>query len=242
MISRNSSTMVSGDIYNNESRLERLHHPKMRKIFLQLGRTFQLPDSILRMIYLILQSSTNYEDHLTCCFHRNILLLNVLLSHKDIESLGSSFVKDYSSYSHKDLFNVLYDHFYGEQTPFDYRIPMGRDCEWCIKNSSNKKLIFNNDHSIQRVNDIRERLFLEINILGEEKYIYVRDDRPNLPISYKPASRKVKLNYVNTSSFNEIYNDYSSFKEVKGGSHESLYTLFISDYGYGDTMYFNSEI
>ena len=49
----------------------------------------------------------------------------------------------------------------------------------------------------------------------------------------------MKLHYLNTSSFDEIYNDYSNFKEVKGGGLESLYTLYINNFGYGDVMYFS---
>ena len=80
MVSHSPPITKSDDIYNNESRLEELHHPKMRRIFIQLGRTFEIPDSIIRIIYLILQSSIKYEEDLTRCFHRNILLMNVLLS------------------------------------------------------------------------------------------------------------------------------------------------------------------
>ena len=238
MVSHSPPITKSDDIYNNESRLEELHHPKMRRIFIQLGRTFEIPDSIIRIIYLILQSSIKYEEDLTRCFHRNILLMNVLLSQKDTKSICRFFFNASSS-PDKYTLNLLYESLNGNERPFAYRIPIGRDCEWCIKNSSNKKLIFNNDHSIKKIEDIRERLFLEINILGEEEYIYTCDDILVHPIPYKPASRKVKLHYLNTSSFDEIYNDYSNFKEVKGGGLESLYTLYINNFGYGDVMYFS---
>ena len=128
---------------------------------------------------------------------------------------------------------------YTTRDVFSYRIPNKRDCEWAIKHSWNKKLKFNENNEIWKFLDIREKLFIEIKILGEENYLFDLDSI-NCGSSlrrYNVAGKKKKLLYLNNSSFEEMYFDYQNFLEWKGGPNESSWSLALDCSG--DAMFFS---
>ena len=218
-----------GDIiYNEDTKTYGLHHQKMKKIFIQLGNRHNLPIDIIDYLYSILYRTLKLEEETSIRFHRNSLLLNVMVENRNYKDL-TRMEPIFKSYETEDQFS--------------YRIPEKRGCEWAIKNSTNKKLIFDNDNSLLRIKDTRERLFLEILILGEKNYLFdLNCTYHNVNYKrYMPAEKELKLRYLNNSSFEEIYSDYQNFLDVKGGDNESNFTLLLD--GAGDAMYFvNTEI
>ena len=213
-------------IYSIDSRKQWLHHPTMKKAFIQVGKRFQLPDDIVDIIYGILRMESIVEETSTRRFHRNVLLLNVLV--------GGQYNIDCNN-----LYDCKGDE-YVMGNPFDYRIPNNRNCEWAIKNSSNKRLKFNVNNVLEEFHDIREKMFIEICILGEEHYLF-DIEKMNTSLSntsrFKPADRNVKLRYLDNNSFEEVYFDYQNYLEWKGTPNESSWTLIID--ASGDAAFFS---
>tara|TARA_B100000029_G_C17078050_1_gene779454 strand:- start:46 stop:639 length:594 start_codon:yes stop_codon:yes gene_type:complete len=194
----------------------------MKKAFIQLGKKFQLPDDIVERLYSILRQNIRMEEESTQRFSRNILLLNVMVS--------EPFRKD-----RDDLYDCKGSQ-YEVSNPLDYRLPEKRNCEWAIKNSGNKKLRFNEDNKLCKFLDIREKLFIEIKILGEENYLFDLNSVGYGLRRYNVAEKKKKLLYLNNSSFEEMYFDYQNFLEWKGSPNESSWSLALDCYG--DAMFF----
>ena len=194
----------------------------MKKAFIQLGKKFQLPDDIVERLYSILRQSLRMEEESTQMFSRNVLLLNVMVS--------EPFRKN------RDDFYDCKGSQYEVSNPFDYRLPEKRNCEWAIKNSGNKKLKFNEDNKLWKFLDIREKLFMEIKILGEENYLFDLNSVGYGLRRYNVAEKKKKLLYLNNSSLEEMYFDYQNFLEWKGSPQESSWSLALDCSG--DAMFF----
>ena len=149
-------TELGNTTYRDDSMRQALTHPTMKKTFIQLGKKFKLPDDIVDYLYLIIKKTIHTEEESIKRFHRNTLLLNVMVADpkKSTELYGCK------------------ENIYEKTEPYDYRIPEERDCEWAITNSWNKKLTFNENNALENFRDIREKIFVEICILGEEHYLF----------------------------------------------------------------------
>ena len=70
--------------------------------------------------------------------------------------------------------------------------------------------------------DIREKLFIEIKILGEKNYLFDLNSVGYGIRRFNVAEKKKKILYLNNSSFEEMYFDYQNFsngKEVRTDPH-----------------------
>ena len=211
-------TELGNTTYRNDTMRQALIHPTMKKTFIQLGKKFRLPDDIVDHLYFILKKKIQTEEESIKRFHRNSLLMNVMIADpkKPTELYGCNMEK------------------YMVENLFDYRIPDERNCEWAITNSTNKKLNFNEDNALENFRDIRERIFVEICILGEENYLFDLS-KPVIDLPYNHrfhhADHNLKVNYLKNSSFEEIYFDYQNFLEWKGTPQESSWRLIIDQMG-----------
>ena len=210
-------TELGNTTYRDDSMRQVLTHPTMKKTFIQLGKKFKLPDDIIDYLYLILRKKIHTEEESIKRFHRNILLLNVMIADPKRST---------------ELYDCMEDD-YEKTEPFDYRIPEERNCEWAITNSWNKKLTFNENNALENFRDIREKIFVEICILGEENYLFDLSNKgqPNSEFRFKPANHNLKLSYLKHSSFEEVYFDYQNFLEWKGTPEESAWRLIIDHSG-----------
>ena len=222
LVGNDAITGLGNTVYKADTRKQSLHHPRMKKAFIQLGKKFQLPDDIVERLYSILKQTLRMEEKSTQRFSRNVLLLNVMVS--------EPFRKN-----RDDLYDCKGSQ-YEVSNPLDYRLPEKRNCEWAIKNSGNKKLKFNENNEIWKFLDIREKMFIEIKILGEENYLFDLNSVGYGLRRYNVAEKKKKILYLNNSSFEEMYFDYQNFLEWKGGPQESSWSLAL-DYS-GDAMFF----
>ena len=222
LVGNDAITELGNNIYKADTRKQSLHHPRMKKAFIQLGKKFQLPDDIVERLYSILRQSLRIEEESTQRFSRNILLLNVMVS--------EPFRKN-----RDDLYDCKGSQ-YEVSNPLDYRLPEKRNCEWAIKNSGNKKLKFNENNEIWKFLDIREKMFIEIKILGEKNYLFDLNSVGYGLRRYNVAEKKKKILYLNNSSFEEMYFDYQNFLEWKGSPNESSWSLAL-DFS-GDEMFF----
>ena len=211
-------TELGNTTYRDDSMRQALTHPTMKKTFIQLGKKFKLPDDIVDYLYIILKKTIHTEEESIKRFHRNTLLLNVMVADpkKSTELYGCK------------------ENIYEKTEPYDYRIPEERDCEWAITNSWNKKLTFNENNALENFRDIREKIFVEICILGEEHYLFDLS-KPVIDLPYNHrfhhADHNLKINYLKNSSFEEIYFDYQNFLEWKGTPEESAWRLIIDRSG-----------
>ena len=222
LVGNGAITGLGNTVYNNASRKQCLQHPTMKRVFMQIGKRFQLPDDIVNALYSILKQILRIEEESTQRFSRNMLLLNVMVSEPFRKNRDNLY----------DCKGSLYE----KSNPLDYRLPEKRNCEWAIKNSGNKKLKFNEDNEPWKFLDIREKMFIEIQILGEENYLFDVNSIGSGIRRYNVAERNKKLLYLNNSSFEEMYFDYQNFLEWKGSPNESSWSLTLDCSG--DAMFF----
>ena len=202
----------SKERYNYESRRYSILHPRTKKTFLQLGKKFTLPDDIVNILYNMVKGEHEEEKKNMKRFHRNLLLLNMIVG----------------PYRKKEAMNL---NNYEKEEPFNYRIPIQRGCEWAIQKSSNKKITLDENNTLSKFRDIREKLFFEIRVMGEKEYLY----REGRTIYLMPADKKLKLLYLNKSPFEEVMLDYLNFLEWKDTPHCTSWKLIIDQYG--DTQF-----
>ena len=88
-----------------------------KKVFIQLGRKFNLPLDIIIFLYNTLNKSVNYDRSLQINFHKNIL----------------------SSYLCGPSLVDIDDKFFSIQNPFQYRLPIGKGNEWLIESDFARK-------------------------------------------------------------------------------------------------------
>ena len=204
MIKKNNSF----EKYNYESRMYSIVHLRTKKVFLQLGKKFTLPDDIVKLVYNMVKGGHEEEEKKTKRFHKNLLLLNTIVG----------------PYRKKEAMNL---NNYEKEEPFNYRIPIQRGCEWAIQKSSNKKITFDENNSLSIFKDIREKLFFEIRVIGENEYLYDGREVWNL----KPANKELKILYLNKSPFEEVMLDYLNFLEWKGTPNDVSWKIVIDKYG-----------
>ena len=217
-----------------------LKYYELKKCYIQLGKKYKLPDDIIRLIYFKTKKSIKDHENNQRIYHKNILLFKLISSPFDTKFhiLGGE------KYIHKDILKTwmkkyeevnVWNGFYNEIL-YEYRLPEGRNCEWAIKNSGNKKLKFNENNEIWKFLDIREKMFIEIKILGEKNYLFDLNSVGYGLRRYNVAEKKKKILYLNNSSFEEMYFDYQNFLEWKGGPQESSWSLALDCSG--DAMFF----
>ena len=90
-----------------------------KKIFIQLGRKFNLPLEIIIYLFNTLHKNITYDRSLQINFHKNIL---------------SSYLCGPSS-SILDIDNK----FFSKKNPFQYRLPLNKGNEWLIKSDYERK-------------------------------------------------------------------------------------------------------
>lgn len=120
-----------------------------KKIFIQLGRKFNLPLDIIIFLYNTLNKSVNYDRSLQINFHKNIL----------------------SSYLCGPSLVDIDDKFFSIQNPFQYRLPIGKGNEWLIESDFARKdnLFY---HGLYNELKPRDIINIQIEIYGEQKFIF----------------------------------------------------------------------
>ena len=177
-------------------------HEEIKKVFLQVGSMFGLPNEIIKTLYLIFKYSKEEEVKKIRIVYNNLLLLRTLypvpktkprkwsdtsppklVEEREVNRMNNpaelawkwpelawiannGLDKHYNNlYSSKDI---------NCEDFLRYRIPIGRGPEWSISRSINKKHRLN-DMNQYSYTDIREKLMLEIKILGERTYLFQRE-------------------------------------------------------------------
>ena len=135
-------------IMNKLSLLSREQEKK--KVFIQLGRKFNLPLEIIIYLFNTLYKNITYDRSLQINFHKNIL---------------SSYLCGPSS-STLDIDNK----FFSKKNPFQYRFPLNKGNEWLIKSDyERKENIFY--HGLYNEFKPRDIINTQIEIYGEQKFI-----------------------------------------------------------------------
>lgn len=211
-----------------------LRYYELKKAYIQLGKKFNLPDNIIRLLYLQTNKLIKNDEDDQKTFHKNILLFKLISSPFDTDF----HIFSGNKYVHKNVLQTWIDKYedinnwngFYDKILFEYRLPDNKNCEWAIKTSPLRK-IDNYEENVTFM-DIREKLMVEINILGETNYLkkYITMTHP-YDIICVPAELRLKIKYLNTSDFNEIYIDYQNFKDVKGTIHEGAWSMVIDTFG-----------
>lgn len=89
-----------------------------KKVFIQLGRKFNLPIDIIIFLYNTLNKSIFYDRSLQINFHKHILSSHLFNSSSIVE---------------------IDDTFFNIENPFQYRLPLGKGNEWLIKSDYARK-------------------------------------------------------------------------------------------------------
>lgn len=120
-----------------------------KKVFIQLGRKFNLPLEIIIYLFNTLHKDIAYDKSLQINFHKNIL---------------SSYLCGPSSTLDID------NKFFSKKNPFQYRLPLNKGNEWLIKSDyERKENIFY--HGLYNEFKPRDIINTQIKIYGEQKFI-----------------------------------------------------------------------
>ena len=121
-----------------------------KKVFIQLGRKFNLPLEIIIYLFNTLHKDIAYDRSLQINFHKNILSAHLL---------GPSSIVDIDD----DFFNI--------QNPFQYRLPLNKGNEWLIESDFARKdnLFY---HGLYNELKPRDIINTQIEIYGEQKFIF----------------------------------------------------------------------
>ena len=146
-----------------------------KKIFIQLGRKFNLPLEIIILIFNTLHKNITYDRSLQINFHKNIL---------------SSYLCGPSS-SFLDIDNK----FFSRKNPFQYRLPLNKGNEWLIKSDyERKEKIFY--HGLYKELKPRDIINTQIEIYGEQrfilKYLVLRGRE-----YYEPLTGMERIQFIN---------------------------------------------
>lgn len=121
-----------------------------KKVFIQLGRKFNLPLDIIIYLYNTLHKSISYDRSLQINFHKNILSSHLL---------GPSSSLD------------IDDKFFNKKNPFQYRLPINKGNEWLIESDFARKYnIFY--HGLYNELKHRDIINTQIEIYGEKEFIF----------------------------------------------------------------------
>jgi hypothetical protein len=124
---------------------------------------------------------------------------------------------------------------------YKHMIPDEKDCEWGIKNSRlTRRMELAIGEECPRFYDLREKLMIELKIIGEERYLVSKEKHNNLPMVGRNetiyderdvyCSLRQKILYLNTSTWDEIEYDYGIYLDYKDNM-PNIWRLFIDQYG-----------
>lgn len=120
-----------------------------KKLFIQLGRKFNLPLEIIIYLFNTLHKDIAYDRSLQINFHKNIL---------------SSYLCGPSSTLDID------NKFFSKENPLQYRLPLNKGNEWLIKSDyERKENIFY--HGLYNELKPRDIINTQIEIYGKQKFI-----------------------------------------------------------------------
>lgn len=120
-----------------------------KKLFIQLGRKFNLPLEIIIYLFNTLHKDIAYDRSLQINFHKNILSLYLC---------GPS-----------STLNID-NKFFSKKNPFQYRLPLNKGNEWLIKSDyERKENIFY--HGLYNELKPRDIINTQIEIYGKQKFI-----------------------------------------------------------------------
>tara|TARA_A100001037_G_scaffold305842_1_gene347669 strand:+ start:1189 stop:2049 length:861 start_codon:yes stop_codon:yes gene_type:complete len=193
-------------------------HEEIKKVFLQVGSMFGLPNEIIKTLYLTFKYSKEEELQKIRIVYNNLLLLRTLYpvpktkprkwsdtsppklveervirmnnpAEPELEWIAENGLdKHYNNlFSSKDIYREGF---------LNYRIPIGRGSVWSISTSINKKHGLN-DMNKYSYTDIREKLMLEIKILGERTYLFQREHE----IKTKDKEKAIELYKENEGEY-----------------------------------------
>lgn len=155
-----------------------------------------------------------------------MILMNTLSSLGNLELNYHSGI--YNNW--KSLYNEnqkKYNNF--KEDIYEYRLPNGRNCEWGIKNSQLKRRYMNNYGELL-FTDARERVLIEVEIVGTCNYLLY----PNggLPLKkskdyYFEASLNHKIKYLKNTPWWEIEEDYLNWIEAPSTLKEQLRIVIL---------------
>ena len=177
-----------------------------KKLFIQLGRKFNLPLEIIIYLFNTLHKDIAYDRSLQINFHTNIL---------------SSYLCGPSSTLDID------NKFFSKKNLFQYRLPLNKGNEWIIKSDyERKENIFY--HGLYNELKPRDIINTQIEIYGEQKfilkYLVLRGREYYEPLT--GMERIQFINCMNTVLF-DLYWDYleeTQWNIVRmGNSYEVLW-------------------
>tara|TARA_B100001094_G_C18139429_1_gene776973 strand:+ start:1017 stop:1628 length:612 start_codon:yes stop_codon:yes gene_type:complete len=191
---------------------------ELKKTFLQIEKKYRLPEEITKKIYNIQRRQKNFEEDIVRFQQKNLILLHCLNTKgNQFDSWLQDWMKTYQeklNNDHKDIYKNL--------------LPDGKGCEWGIKHSylTGKKPVKVGE-GYPEFKDTREKLIIEINILGENNYLMIQNEK----LEWCKSPLRTKILYLNTSPWEEIEMDYENYLEWKGSEHEDSWRLSIDNYG-----------
>ena len=184
---------------------------KFKRVFLQLGNQRNIPHDIILLIYNFLRYQSQKDTEIIKNYH----LTNLY----EITLLGKS---NNNIDIHSDEFKS--------------KLPINRGPEWGIKScfhAAERFMPIAGPGLVRWTHSLSTRhavVCLHLNIIGEEDYLYEKDNDNN---QYKCATFKTKLNYINKSPLYEIKEDYD---EYINNNKPINYSIFIDNYGEGNWM------
>lgn len=195
-------------------------HENYRLCFLLIGNKFHIPYDLIKFIYLILSKEKIKEFNQCVMFHTNILHMKHFQSCAFLHtaSKNKNYIQQWKSYFQEicENFSLTEDYI------FSYRIPMNKYSEWVIQKSviRNRYLLPPNPEdpnlNILGFLDCKEQITMEIKIIGSRYFAedYFSDDE-NRWIT-KPASRRNKINYLNSNNFHDIEYEFMDWIDMNG--------------------------
>lgn len=181
-----------------------------KKVFLQLGKKFNIPLDIIIFLYNTLRKSIYNDRSLQINFHKNILS-----SHLCGPSSSLTTGQD------------IDDKFFNIQNPFQYRYPLGKGNEWLIhSNVKRKDNIFY--HGLYNQLKPRDILHQQIKIYGETEFI-LKTTTIGEREYYEPLTgyeRTQFIDKIGIDLFDEYFNylDEPQWNIIKSGdSHETIW-------------------
>ena len=202
-----------------------LREPSLKKCFMQMGNKFGLSPDLIKMLYNYKRKVENEEVESVRLFHKNMILFQCL------DTCGNLLKTNYiQSWKGKYDQHIKSGKCYMKNDIFNHLLPDKRGIEWAIQNSRLVKRHQGVGPHVLGYFDTRGQYALEINILGEENYIFMK--RP-IDGGYEitPCPLNKKILYLNTSSWNEITEDYGNYLNWKGTGHEMAWRILVDDYG-----------
>ena len=177
-----------------------------KKVFIQLGRKFNLPLDIIFLLYNSLRKSIDYDRSLQINFHKNILSSHLC---------GPSSLVD------------IDDTFFNKKNPFQYRLPIGKGNEWLIDSDFARKdnLFYHGLYNELKPRDIINQ---QIEIYKDLHFIFKYQVFRRREF-YEPLTGMERIRFIDRMGIDlfDLYFEYlenSQFNIVRmGNSYEELW-------------------